>query len=107
MESIIGVVGIQIVILVVVFIIVLIILIGQVIGVVQIILVLFLKSFFIDLFAELTDDVFLLKSVTDCQSRTPTCGFLNPLLGLIITGGEFMEAGAFSTRVGSIGKFAN
>jgi hypothetical protein len=56
-----------------------------------------LESFFIDLFAQLTNDIFLLKSVADCQSRTPTCGFLNPLLGFIITGGKFMEAGAFAT----------
>jgi hypothetical protein len=106
-EPIVGIVlqlvGIQIVILVI-FVLVLI---SQVVGVVQIILIFFLKSFFVDFLAELADDVLLLKCVTDCQPRTPTCGFLNPLLRLIIAGGKFMKASAFATRVGSIRKFAN
>ena len=58
------------------------------------------------LFMSLSEMRMEFKSVTDCQSKMPTRGFLNLLLGLVIAGGIFMEAGAFATRVGTIRKFA-
>jgi hypothetical protein len=67
--------------------------------VVQVIFVFFLKCLLIDLLAKLTDDVLLLKSVGDGQPRTPASRFLDPFLGLVIAGGEFVESSSFSARV--------
>ena len=74
--------------------------------VVQVIFVLFCKCLLVDLFAKLTDDVLLLKSVGHGEPRTPASRLLDPFLGLIVAGGKFVESSTFSAGVRSIGKLA-
>jgi hypothetical protein len=70
--------------------------------VVQVIFVLFCKCLLVDLLAKLTNNVLLLKSVGHGQSRTPAGRLLNPFLGLVITGGKFVESSSFTAGVRSV-----
>jgi hypothetical protein len=74
--------------------------------VLQFVLLIFLLNYFLLNFLTcLPDNGFLLKRVVDSQPTSVASRLLHPLLWLIVTGSELVEASGLSTPVGVVGQF--